>query len=364
MSGRIVALRHVFRRQSTPRRFAIRVSSAQQPRRLGCAAQYPRSFSSSPALEELEPVAEPAQSEERVAASPYVVSAEVVIYEAPAVVPELVADARRKVTVGAGLASVGFAAVGACIVTTATPTTLALLVAALSVNAATLASYTQKSLLGLASQHVEKISLLPLNTEPKQEQPCAAQSGEQEQGTAEERLAATDKVRLLVRSANVDRTLLLTNVAAAWQGARYAGLVSDDRIEFVDVCQRLRLLDADPSAATSSDEALVEALFGTSKVIAEEHVECRTDIPEVMRPPADFPGLRLSAKTRSDVKRVPMGIPRSPPTDGIKSLGKRAIRGGVIMLCGAAFFVFEKNKGELSIFASKTPFIERRKQDS
>lgn len=355
MSGRIVALRHAFRLHSAPYRLTLRV--APSPLCAIVCASRPRAFSTAPAGEDIKPAAEPiaetgADPDAEKQASPYVISSELVVYETPAVVPELLTGVRQQFMAGAGLASVAFAAVGACIATTTAPTTLALLVAALSVNAATLVTYTQQSLKGLATKHVEKIVLLPVD-------PSKDAQGGGEQGTAAERLAATDQVRVLVRSANVERTLLLTNVAAAWQGARYAGLVSDDRIEFGTVCTRLRLLDADPEAATSKDLPLLLALLSSPKVIAEELIECRADVPEIMRVKDDFPGLKLSAKTQSEAKRVPEGMPRSPPIDDIKNLGKRAIRGGILMLCGAALFVVKKNKEENG--DSLPPLIERRK---
>mmetsp|Transcript_3544 Transcript_3544/g.11021 ORF Transcript_3544/g.11021 Transcript_3544/m.11021 type:complete len:210 (-) Transcript_3544:126-755(-) len=164
----------------------------------------------------------------------------------------------------------------------------------------------------------------------------------------EDRLEATPELQLKIRTASLDLWLKLTKPVAAWDGARYAGFVSDTRPAFGDFCHRGLYLDqisgwGKPGSPTSSDPALLRALTASSKVVAERRLEPRSDVSGSLKISAD--GVKLTENLLAEVKQgdKPAGgladMVRPSPAEEILTLGKQSVFSGAIFLAAGAIYV-------------------------
>mmetsp|Transcript_107582 Transcript_107582/g.302903 ORF Transcript_107582/g.302903 Transcript_107582/m.302903 type:complete len:363 (-) Transcript_107582:95-1183(-) len=264
-------------------------------------------------------------------AQPLSIPQELVLYEAFADMSEIVARARFRCQLGAALATAGFAALLSSISATLSPVALVSLLSCAAANSYALAVVSQRVIRNVAMRHVERLAVLPTPQvaearSPADEEPQAAVasllSGA---ATVEERLSATAELRLALRTASAERWLVLADPED-----------SDGLASFGDICSRARLIHIDVGHGKCTDQALLDALVTTRKVVAEERVEAlRDDIPA---------GPMLSEVTIAALAQVEGAAEsaREPPADAVERLGKRARTGGVsVFFAGMLFTVGE-----------------------
>lgn len=306
-----------------------------------------------------------------------------------------VAAAQRKCQVGAGLGAVGFLGVAASMASSAPPSAMVLLLVGAAANGYSQLSHKPTLLKSLALRHVEelvlvqpeqpeqiedagqpKLALADGATVDQQEAPSPPESGEEAApekaapekepmpevadaeaadsakepaisvgGTAWIKSAA--ELQLKIRCANIERHVTLTEPAAPWEGARFSGLVADDRVTIGDLCRHSRFLHVDTNAGESSNRQMLVALMRSGKVIKEERMELRTDVVEALRlsdtAAASIPGAKLSEVKPEDIKRMAKIPVRETLVAQINGVGQRAVATGIAILGASILFTQRPN---------------------
>lgn len=228
----------------------------------------------------------------------------------------------------------------------------------------------------LAMNYVEHMMVLPPGTGPVQ----PAVEGEGHRGEAslwaepsQANLPATvegatawlstiGSLELQLRQGNVTRWLRLEEPAAAWEGARFTGLVEDGRVTFGDACQRLGLLQFEgPETSACSNAALLEALQQTGKFIAAEEVNRRTDVPFLFQLPASGPSPEGIAMAKAGQPEMPVAGPHgatqahSPAAQIARAGNQSLLRGGFMLILGFALSVRALRRQEPSEASKVAP---------
>jgi len=237
----------------------------------------------------------------------------------------------KKCQMAAGMGTLGFAGVIVAASNNASLPMLAGLGCIAVANTYIILETPRRAMRGVAMKQVERLTLLP-NTDAKDVDSRA-------EGSAAERLAATEKLELEIQSPNLIRRIRLDPPPAAWQGTRYSGLAVDSRRTFQDACRRLHV---DPEGACS-DKDLLDALLSSGNVVAEEPIEIRSDIEGHLRLPLDGKtpeGASLKEALPPDMEQYePPEFARSTPLSAIESTGTRSMYMGMaLMTLGAAGF--------------------------
>mmetsp|Transcript_98396 Transcript_98396/g.195095 ORF Transcript_98396/g.195095 Transcript_98396/m.195095 type:complete len:374 (-) Transcript_98396:80-1201(-) len=301
-----------------------------------------------------EEVAETVIEEQVLVAPPLSVSAELCVYESPVDLLSLARRARRNSFVGAGMGVCGFMSVLASS-TAETSSTMQLLVCA---GAAFFiykhAVMLPRSIPFIALRHVERIVVLPTTDVTD----VTKASGET---SMDDQLAATSELQLQILTTNLRLQMTLNEPADMWDGARYSGLVNDTRTTFVTMLQERQALHVDevsssgkPGLPTSADPALLQALAASTKVIAQQEVDCRTDVDDVLKLPSD--GQKLASEQLAD-KKSKSSRRRVPPAVEIKQLGISSLISGCVFLMAGSIFIAKSAAQDASSPGKRDPTL-------
>lgn len=290
---------------------------------------------------------------------------ELVLYRSTVDVSTPVAAAQQKCWFGVGLGAVGFIGVLASAGPTATPVHFALILAAAAANGYSQLVVKPERLKILAMRHVEQLTLVrPPQPAPELLERGSVEAAEEvpsspHSGTATEAKDASDshwivsakELRVKIQCANIDREILLAQPAAPWDGARFAGLVADDRVTFSDLCQNSRLLHIETATGESPEPATLEALISSSNLVDEETIQIREGVAPSLRLSAKHVQLfeaRLAEVKPKDVERLsklpaPM---RESPVVQIAGIGQRAFAMGLAILGASVLFQFRPHASD------------------
>lgn len=276
---------------------------------------------------------------ERSRARPLTIKRELVLFQSSVDIIEVLATARSRCLLGAGLTSAGFATFIASVGMSLPLGAVAVLIAGATANCYALAVVSQRVLRSVASRHTERLALLPTPVRP-----ASAAGPLEEEGrvaslligaaTVEERLAATPELCIEVHTPGAKRWLTLVDPVDDL----------DDRAAFGDILTRLRLLHIDQEVGTCSDQFLLEALARSPKVASDEREEpLQSGIPV---------GPMLSEITLSEVAEAEAAAATAsePPAQAIDRLGRRARNGGAsVLAAGLLFAVGEGARDESGV---------------
>uniref|UniRef100_A0A7S0FK08 Uncharacterized protein n=1 Tax=Pyrodinium bahamense TaxID=73915 RepID=A0A7S0FK08_9DINO len=275
---------------------------------------------------------------------------EVLLYQSSVDVQEVVHVAHRRCQVGVTLAAGGF---GLILVNSAAlipPAACALLLGGAAANCYALSVVARRLIRNIAARHVERLTVLPTPepgsgrgtpVKPQDKGPASLLFAA---ATIEERLAVTPELHLEMQTASACRWITLADPAGEGYSEDVRGLLEDDarrRASFADICGRLRLLHVNLDAGTCSDQAFLEALMSTQKLVVEERAEPREDTtPLLATPPgASTPGPMLSEVMLSDVEQVARVVSTEPPAEAVEKIGWRARAGGMSVVGAGVLFV-------------------------
>eukprot|EP00927_Polykrikos_kofoidii_P067748 TRINITY_DN63196_c0_g1_i1.p1 TRINITY_DN63196_c0_g1~~TRINITY_DN63196_c0_g1_i1.p1 ORF type:complete len:413 (+),score=75.55 TRINITY_DN63196_c0_g1_i1:57-1241(+) len=282
------------------------------------------------------------------------------IYRSSASLSTVAEKALSKCRVGTSLGLSGFAGVlfG---VPTAPPVAAGVIAVAAAINTYKHLYATRCTMQEIATRHVESVVILP-NTSGESPGSCQnpAASIEPSSSSTEERLKATQEVDLLVRTTNLEFRMRLVDPAAAWEGAKYSGFVDDDRPSFSSLYQRGDVLHFDdlsawgrPGAPSSDDQALLEALVASSKVVDEHSISKRDDVASLLHLSSGADGSQIQLKQNKSSSSASKGTQEQklpPPAEEIERVGKQSLlSNGVIFVAGSLFVgkrLSEKPDGE------------------
>eukprot|EP00929_Paragymnodinium_shiwhaense_P038412 TRINITY_DN2028_c3_g1_i2.p1 TRINITY_DN2028_c3_g1~~TRINITY_DN2028_c3_g1_i2.p1 ORF type:complete len:362 (-),score=80.44 TRINITY_DN2028_c3_g1_i2:403-1488(-) len=261
-----------------------------------------------------------------VKAQPLFFDKEMTVFESSVDILEVMAEARSRAVLGAGLAATGFGAVLITASTFLAPPALAVLALGGAANCYALAVIVQRVLLRTAVRHVERITILPTldhsgSPPPEEEDDNSINSLLSSAATFEQRLLATPELRLEIRQAGAVRYLSLVDRLED---------ADDDRAAFGDICTRSRLIDIDADAGACADRSLLDAVMMTAKVAAEERVESRRDDIST--------GIMLSEVTTAEIDEVGSVAAHVAPPHAMRVLGLRARNGGMSIFAAAVLF--------------------------
>lgn len=280
----------------------------------------------------------------------------------------------------AGIGAVGFASLLVCIAPAAPPPILMLVLLGAMTHGYSLVVKRPQAIQGHAMRHVEEIvALTPLAGETTSdtvgvevghaEKSCVNQAAlpdtELEEataaakpdvdlkeapttpGTVEGRLEVDSELHLEIKSANLNRYLRLARATDPWKGARYTGLVSDDRVPFGDLCQKFKLLHVDLTLGICDDMPAVLALLQTKKVVAEERADARIDIERGLQLPSGsatkLPGTLLSEVRPTEAEQFDFRAGLGTPAEEARKVGVGALGSGLAV--GAMTLVFVAKVG-------------------
>jgi len=205
---------------------------------------------------------------------------------------------------------------------------------------------TRKELANAAMRHVERIVVLPAEGSGRVDEAAV-----DDQATVAERLRATPEVRLLVETTNLELRLTLCEQAAAWEGAKYSGLVVDERPPFGALPEVLyidaaRARDEADGEVVSEDPELLAAILRSGKVIGERTVESRLEEGSLVSAPRGVDkhldallaaAVKERPSTRSgaiESEGAPFVIPRRLPAEDIRQIGVHTLLSGLVFLSG------------------------------
>lgn len=240
----------------------------------------------------------------------------------------------RKCQVGAMLSSLGAFSTLVGLSSFAPVPVVAAFSVGVVVNCYMLFSRSKGVLRQLALRHVDSLAV-STSADVAESAPPKSAIGMDWEETMDARLDATPVVYLSIRSPNVTRRVTL--------GFPAPGTDSADRPQFGNgIYEKLRLFHVDlEDEDACQDLSLLTAVLETSKVIVDEEVECRDDVPNWLQFPngAGAPGVMLSAVTNLAVDRVEHAISDEPPIDAAVQIGRKALAGGFSAFAGGTFFV-------------------------
>lgn len=301
-----------------------------------------------------EEIAETSVSDEQVlVAPPLSINAELCIYESPADLRSLARRARTNSFIGAGMGVCGFMGVLASS-TAETSGTMQLLVCAGAVffiykHAVML----PRSIPVTSLRHVERIVVLP-NSDGTHVNKVSDET------SMDDQLKATSELRLQIITTNLSLQMRLTEAADTWDGARYSGLVNDTRSTFVSMLQERQALYVEevsswgkPGSPTSDNPALLQALVASTKVIAEQDVNCRTDADNVFKLSSN--GQKLATQLLNDKSKS--GHRRMAPAAEIKQLGISSLFSGCVFLMAGAIFIAKSVAQDASSPGKRDPTL-------
>lgn len=275
---------------------------------------------------------------------------------------QIVSSSYYQVQLGAALGAGGFAMVALAAASSAGPQALAVLGAGLILNTYVSMVMPKKAMLTLATRHVERCTLrLPVDTseavdtlrsqdgavaEAELPADASAAGGRKSKAPAADgnpaapdtvgsgRFEAMGSVELVIITPNLRRTVWLEDAVKPWEGARFSGLVEDNRVSFGDLCYEQNL-SFDMEKGRAFDMEMLEELLATDKVVADETVEFREDTDELIRLPAKFPkemlgGVQLMGKKGDRNESSSSKGPQSP-AGVIHGIGQRAFYGGAFL---------------------------------
>lgn len=280
-------------------------------------------------------------SARRKRARPIKTTSDVLLYQSSVDIQYVADTAQQNCLLGSGLAVVGFGAFIASVAPSVPPFVFVALLSGAMANCYALSAIALRVLRNLAARHVEQLVIVHT---PASEQPITEEGASTElfmAATAEENLEVTPEVRLEIRTGSASNWVTLVDLKEADLED------SSRRASFGDLCCRLRLLHIDTdNPGICPDIALLTALTSSSKVVAEDRREARTDekVARVLRVPEGLPppGPMLSDLTVADVEDGQGSVSIAPPADTIDQMGRRARNGGVaILLTGGLFALGE-----------------------
>jgi len=315
-----------------------------------------------------------------------------------------VSSAQRKCQLGAGLGAAGFLGVAASMASSAPPSAMVLLLAGAVANGYSQLAHKPTLLKSLALRHVEELVLVQPEMPTKigasagptlaleertaadnqevsaapspsasPEEPAATASpqpaaaaapedadeldeGEDAADAAAEAAAIlgefawikyAPELQLKIRCANVERQVTLTDPAAPWEGARFTGLVADDRVTIGDLCRLSRFLHIDAKDGESKHRDMLMVLLRSGKVIKEELMELRTDVVQALQLSASettkIEGAKLSEVKPEDIKRMSRMPVRESLIAQINGVGQRALASGVAIMLASFLFTQRPN---------------------
>jgi len=298
-----------------------------------------------------------ALDEQVLAARPLAIGAEVCVYESPVDLCSLARRARTNSFIGAGLGVCGFMGVLA----SSTGNMQLVVCAGAAFFIYKHAVMLPRSIPETALRHVERIVVLPnadgtdannssdetsVDDQPKATMPNAdgtdvnSSSGET---SMDDQLKATPELLLQITTTNLRLHVRLTEAADTWDGSRYSGLVKDTRTTFVSMVQESQALHVEevsslgePSSPTSEDPALLQALVASTKVIAEQRVDCRAEVDDVFKLPSN--GQKLATELLT-TKKPKSSRRRMAPAIEIRQLGISSLFSGCVFLMAGAIFI-------------------------
>jgi len=223
----------------------------------------------------------------------------------------------------------------------------------------------KKELANIAMRHVEKVVLLPKPGSADAGADASADASADapaSEHTAQDRVEATREMELLVRTPNMDMTFQIGQPVTAWEGAKYTGLVADERPAFSNVCTSLLSFEEVFGATVHGDppkipdRELLEALLDSDKVIVERKVTLREDLEpdHLLACPADTPkrmeglldGVGSKEPGSAETNQQAAGKRRHPATE-IQFIGRQSIFSGFIFqMAGLAFISRLFTEGE------------------
>lgn len=289
---------------------------------------------------------------------------EVHLYRSAVDVAAAVTSAQQKCWIGTGLGACGFLGVLAGSAATATPLHYGLLLVGAAANSYINLIQKPERLRALAMRHVEEITMI----RPRQQEPALlegaddnvdGEAGPLESATTEDTEVSSEsawfesaaEVRLKIKCANVEHDVLITEAASPWDGSRFTGFVVDDRITLGDLCQTSRLLYVDADDGETPDRELLRMMSSTTKVLSEDLVELRSDVPSNLRLSAkDLESLegRLSEVKPEHVKKLSAIPMKETPVQQIQGIGSRAIGMGFSMIVASIMFQFRPRPSDPS----------------
>lgn len=193
---------------------------------------------------------------------------------------------------------------------------------------------------------MERLAIVPLVSEAENVNSPGGGAGAAgmliDSATYEDRLAVTPALRLMIRTADLDRWVTLVDLPdEAEADDKYGGLEGDRnahlRAAFGDIYNRIKILHINLDDGICYDPALLTAIVNSPKVAAEEHISPRTDLSGGGVPHIEVTPL-LSDFARADVEKMERVTSEEPPALTIAKMGKRARLGGVSVFLGGTLF--------------------------
>lgn len=284
-------------------------------------------------------------------APPLAIAEETVVFRSDIDIQDVVDKACKRCQIGAGLAAAGFAALVGALSASIPPPAVAVLACGAAANCYGLSVVARRVVCGLATRHVELITVLPTATvmeTPEQRAAAAAATAAGANAaamlrllgtaTAEEQLHATAEVRLELRTALSNRWLTLADVPTEEAEAAGAAVSAS----FGELCGEgpLQLLHVDLEAGDSPDHALLAALLCTPKAVVDERAEWREDLAAPLRPASSEPpppGPMLAEVSREELAEASTSN-KTPTGQAIEAIGRRAFFGGLSVLGAGGLF--------------------------
>jgi len=269
------------------------------------------------------------------------------VYESKVDLDSAAQAARSQCLMGTTMCLCGFAGVlvGA---PTASPGLKGMVVFGAAASTYKHAVLAKKEFGNVAMRHVEQVVLKPSKAPTSG---SATDSQDIAHGTAEERLAATRELELLVRTPNLDMRFVLGEPAAAWEGAKYSGLVADERPKFSEVCKAMLHFDEasdKPDSPVIPDVELLAALRDCDKVVVDREVTVRSHLEAdgLLTAPPETPhrieGMvddvgKSAAGSGSNSQRA--AGHRKPPAMEIKMIGRSSVVSGFVFQIAGLIFL-------------------------
>lgn len=277
---------------------------------------------------------------------PVVLKEEFCLYESTTNLDEAIDFTRRKFVMGGCMGGLGFLSVVATVAPSLPSSTMLCLVAASVGNGFLFFRMSQRMIRSFVMKHVEEIAIMP--TDVTARAGIEANLPYEDTESATDSLDATEELQLRIRCANLERMVTITDPTTAWGGARYAGLVSDNRISLNVVFNNLKLMHVEPETGKVGDKHLLEAIVNTSKIISAEEVKGRSDVETSLQMPTQadgtyiFPGAHLMKVDIPQDSKVPTSVATDTPVNSIKSAGNRAFTSGALILVAGTLFLKKK----------------------
>jgi len=197
----------------------------------------------------------------------------------------------------------------------------------------------------VSSRQVETVTILPTAGADDK-----AASDSSEEVSARQRLNATDELDVLVRTVNADVKFKLGSPIAAWEGAKYSGLVADERPAFGDVCRAIFHVEeisswGKPGSPKSADPELLEALLFSDKVVVERSLTRRDDLDDggllsLTTDQEKHFQTMLDGVTRTVAEKAPSdSSSRRPPMVEIPQIGKSSVVSGAVFFAAGMLFL-------------------------